>query len=217
MKKEWKEWLESPVEVVRVDRRRKTIQADRAPPPAWLYRWILLKRLHDTPRCVEILSALAKEGCDGRVLLKHLEDIIYSRRMDRWKKLAGGLRPREIKAATKRMRKCAREIEALNSGYASKEYFAAFPDCAPLRALPAGLRTLAGIWEWLPRRLRRVKPDSRARLMEHVVEQTAKPHYEEMAALIGAAEDSQIDAVALRMWCSKQGLTKKSSKAAGTK
>jgi hypothetical protein len=44
--------------------------------------------------------------------------------------------------------------------------------------------------------------------MKHVYERTGKFHYEQMASLISAAMDSQIDAVALRMWCSKQGLTK---------
>ena len=44
--------------------------------------------------------------------------------------------------------------------------------------------------------------------MKHVYERTGKFHYEEMASLIGAALDSQFDAVALQMWCSKQGLTK---------
>jgi hypothetical protein len=106
------------------------------------------------------------------------------------------------------MRKCAGEIEALNSGFATKVFVHQYPDLAPLLALPTYLRALAGLWELLPRGLSRVQPDSRKRLMEHVYERTGKFHYEEMASLIGAALDSQVDAVALRMWCSKQGLTR---------
>ena len=45
--------------------------------------------------------------------------------------------------------------------------------------------------------------------MEHVIERTGKPHYEEMASLIGAALRNDCDAVTLRVWCSKQGLTRK--------
>jgi hypothetical protein len=204
MIKEWKEWLESPV---RVDHRRKIIEVE-APPPAWYFRVLLAERLHDTPGCLEIISALVKEGCDGLVLTKHLEDIMCSHWMDRWKKLAGGLRPRDIRAAVRRMRKCAAEIEALNSGLVTKVYIHLYPGSAPLLALPSHLRMLAGLWELLPKRLGHVRPDSRKRLMEHVIERTGKFHYEEMASVIGAASGSQLDAVALRMYCSKQGITR---------
>jgi len=204
MKKEWKEWLQS---AVRLDRRRKIIEIE-APPPSWLFRAILLKRLQDIPRCPDILRNLRTKGCDELVILKHLEDMMRSQRIDRWKKLSGGLRPREIRAAAKRMRKCAGEIEVLNSGLATKVYVFEYPDLAPLLALPTYLRALAGLWELLPKGLGRVQPDSRKRLMEHVYERTGKFQYEEMASLISAALDSQVDAVALRMWCSKQGLTR---------
>jgi hypothetical protein len=213
MKKEWKEWLQSHA---RVDRKRKIIKIE-APPPTWLCRAILEKRLHDTPGCVDILRTLRAEGCDASVLLRHLEEMMCSQGIDLWKKLAGGLRPRQIRAAAKQMRKCAEEIQVLNSGFASKVYFHQYPDSAPFLALPAQLTALAGLWELLIKGLGRVQPDSRKRLMKHVYERTGKFHYEEMASLIGAALDSQFDAVALRKWCSKQGLTKPKRNTAAAK
>lgn len=205
IREEWNEWLNSPV---RVDRKRKVIEVEQSP-PRWLWRAILSKRLGDTPGCHAIIERLVKDGCDGAVLLTHLEGILRTKRVDRWKKLTVGIRPRQIRAAVKRMRKCADEVEVLNSGLAARLLVREFPELEPLLALPQMLRASAGIWAELPKRLGRVRPENQRKLMEHVIDRTGKPHHEEMASLIGAARGSEFDVVALRMWCTKEGLTRK--------
>jgi hypothetical protein len=210
IRQEWENWLKSPV---RIDRRRKIIEIEQ-PPPKWLWRAILLERLTTTPGALRIIDRLVKAGCDHEELLVHLEIILRSAGVDRWKKLTGGFRPRQIKAAVQRMRKCAREADALNSGIAIKVLVSQHPEWVSFAMLPMMLRSFADLWSLLPKALSRVQPDGQQRLMEHVIKRTGKFRYEELASLIGIARGSEYDAVALRMWCSKQRLTRPRGKGA---
>ena len=147
IREDWDQWLNSPV---RVDRKRKVIEIEQ-PPPGWFWRAILAKRLYDTPGCIEIISGLVKKGCDGQVLFTHLEGILWTKGIDRWKKFTGGMRPRQIKATVNRMRKIATEAEVLNSGLAARALVREFPELEPPLALPRSLRALAEIWTELPK------------------------------------------------------------------
>jgi hypothetical protein len=105
--------------------------------------------------------------------------------------------------------KSADEIARLNSSFA----FRVLRDvnakhAGLLQMLPSLLTLCAEWWAGTAPDLARVRPDSQEKLLQHMLQATGRPHYEELAALIGAARGQDYDAVALRNWAKSRGLTK---------
>lgn len=172
-------------------------------PPFDLCRLFLRGKLKHSATLRNTLDKLVKWGCQAEDLITHWALIMEGKSKDEWSYLLK-FKPRQVKSLIVRLQACAEDCERLGSSFVARSLMTRFPSTIDERALGAALRSTSRKWEFVLKALRRNhsmnSSASRMGLLEYVTQKTGQPHYRQVSELISAAENHDIDTVALRVW-----------------
>ena len=164
---------------------------------------------------LDALEKLVSKGCDRSQLIVKLSLVREQPWFrDDWESLIGFGSTKELKAATKRIRKCADDIELINEGSVMFALVVNNPKLAPFRSLPELLRLYCELvdppYSIKPKKQRPILNLSKARLVEYVISATGRPCDREVAELISAVLNDPPDKLysedAHRTWRHDQGI-----------